>query len=553
MTEKQTNVAHYLPIMAESQPQTCAVMAPECCRNESLITYSQYTFSELENISNGVANYFISSGIEKGTRTLLMVKPGIELIAITFALFKIGAVPVIIDPGMGLKSFLRCVKKTEPNALIGISLAQWVRRIFAKNFASCKINITSGNAKFKQILNDSISNSHENNSFELVDSKSTDLAAILFTSGSTGPPKGVCYEHAMFNFQVELIRRQYSISPGEIDLPMLPIFALFNPALGMTTVIPQMNPSRPAKVDPNKIVQAILQCNVTNSFGSPVLWKKIGRYCMANKIKLPSLKRILIAGAPVSPELIRLYDEILVSGEIHTPYGATECLPVSSISGREILDDTWKNTEQGLGTCLGKVLKENCVKVIAVDDSSIESIDTINELKSGEIGEIIVKGPTVTRSYYNLETETKDAKILDVDGTVWHRIGDLGYIDSEERLWFCGRKAERVQFSDRLYYTDCCEAIFNQHADVFRSALIGLGEFGNQIPAIVIEPEKNKFPKSKNQVTEFTQSLKIIGVKFKHTKNIQKFFFIRNFPVDSRHNAKIHRLSLKKFFDKKVE
>ena len=124
-----------------------------------------------------------------------------------------------------------------------------------------------------------------------------ELAAILFTSGSTGPAKGVCYAHGMFAAQVESIRRQYGIESGEMDLPMLPVFALFNPALGMCTVVPEMNPSRPATVDPDVIVRAIQQNGVTNSFGSPALWTKIARHCEERSIVLPSIRRILMAGA----------------------------------------------------------------------------------------------------------------------------------------------------------------------------------------------------------------------------------------------------------------
>ena len=110
-----------------------------------------------------------------------------------------------------------------------------------------------------------------------------ELAAILFTSGSTGAPKGVCYEHGMFDAQVRLIRETYGIEPGEVDLPLLPIFALFNPALGMTSVIPEIDPRHPARADPAKIVQAIRQEKVTNSFGSPTLWRKVAEYCRARR------------------------------------------------------------------------------------------------------------------------------------------------------------------------------------------------------------------------------------------------------------------------------
>ena len=200
-----------------------------------------------------------------------------------------------------------------------------------------------------------------------------DLAAILFTSGSTGPPKGVCYEHGMFEAQVSAIREQYGISEGEVDLPMLPIFALFNPALGMTTVVPEINPSKPATVDPAKIVQAIQQCGVTNSFGSPVLWKKIGAYCVERGETLPSLKRILMAGASVPPPLMGQFRKILDQGQVHSPYGATEVLPVSSISDGEVLGETAHLTTQGKGTCVGRPLPGVEVKIVPVSDEPLDA------------------------------------------------------------------------------------------------------------------------------------------------------------------------------------
>src|SRR5690606_38103223 len=159
------------------------------------------------------------------------------------------------------------------DALAAIPAGIWVSRIFGKTFRSVRTRVTArpGNSRAGR----------ETAEFPMAETGAEDLAAILFTSGSTGPAKGVCYKHRMFAAQVEMIREQYGIEPGEVDLPMLPVFALFNPALGMTTVIPEMNPSRPATVDPAKIVGAIRQCGVTNSFGSPVLWTKIGRYCRA--------------------------------------------------------------------------------------------------------------------------------------------------------------------------------------------------------------------------------------------------------------------------------
>ena len=175
---------------------------------------------------------------------------------------------------------------------------------------------------------------------ELAPTTAGQPAAIIFTTGSTGPPKGVLYTHGNFDAQVEQIRDFYGIRPGEVDLPAFPLFGLFNCAMGVTAVIPDMDPSRPAAVDPTKIIEAVTDWNVTQAFGSPAIWDRVGRYCEAHAIRLPTLRRVLSAGAPVPAEVLRRMKACIhPEGDIHTPYGATEALPVASISASEVLGD----------------------------------------------------------------------------------------------------------------------------------------------------------------------------------------------------------------------
>lgn len=534
-SRSSANVARFLDLRAGEQPDRTAVLVPQGRKNGQ-IQYERISFAELHSQSEQIAHGMVENGVRRGTRTLLMVRPGGDLIRCCFALFKVGAVPVVIDPGMGLKHFLSCVQRTRPEALVGISLAHLISRFFPGSFKSVnsRIKVSSRFSKWY--------GQFPSEQFPISEPGPDDLAAILFTSGSTGPPKGVCYGHGQFDAQVRLVRETFSIEPGEVDLPMLPIFALFNPALGMTTVVPEINPGKPAKAQPEKILQAIEECGVTNSFGSPVLWKKISRYANEHGKKYPSVRRILMAGAPVPPALVEQLKPCFPNARLWSPYGATECLPVSCIDGETILQSSAEKTTGGAGTCVGGAVAGVEIRIIPIVDGPIEQLADCERVKNGVIGEIIATGPSVTKAYDRLPEATHKAKIIDGD-VVWHRMGDAGYIGENGLLWFCGRIAERVITCDGPMYTDCCEGIFNVIPGVNRSALVGLGEMPNQEPAIVIEPEPG--------MIIFEEEVLKQASKFEVTRAIKRAFTCKAFPVDVRHNAKIHRLELAKQFQKK--
>jgi len=548
------NIAQHLPLMAARQPDRAALKVPRGRSTSGDIDYLSLSFSELDAEVEAWAAHFRARDVMPGDRTLVMVRQGLPLIAAAFALFKVGAVPIVIDPGMGLKSFLACVARSRPRVLLGIPFAQIVSRIARPSFRTVEIRIKASSSP---LARRSLS---RESSHAPVTRASTDLAAILFTSGSTGAPKGVCYEHGMFAAQVRLIRETYSIEPGEIDLPMLPVFALFNPALGMTTVVPEIDPSRPARVDPAKIVQAIQQEQVTNSFGSPTLWGKISDHCVAQAITLPSLRRVLCAGAPVPSFLWEKSRRFLTNGKLHSPYGATEALPVSSISSDQIvppstaaichlLNDIPVRQNQAVaagfaGACVGKSIRDLEVKVITIIDGPIATFAEITERPGGEIGEVIVRGPVVTKTYDTLPDATAGAKITDASGNIWHRMGDCGYLDPENRLWFCGRKAERIETASATFFTEPCEQVFRPQPGVARCALIGLGPRGSQIPALVVQPTRKLSTAEKHALAA---ELRDRAKAQPHTSAITQFFFHPDFPVDVRHNAKIHRLTLAKW------
>ena len=536
--------------MAAAHPTRAALKIPRGRTRAGDIDYLSLSFAELDAEVSAWKVRLAVAGIARGDRTLLLVRQGLPLIASAFALFRLGAVPVVIDPGMGLKNFLACVARSRPTALVGIPFAQILSRLFRPSFRTVRTRVTaSGSLTARRSSGSEIVNRKS----EIVNSSPAELAAVLFTSGSTGAPKGVCYEHGMFAAQVRLIRETYAIEPGEIDLPLLPIFALFNPALGMTTIVPEIDPRRPAEVDPAKIVRAIRQENVTNSFGSPTLWRKIGEHCVAEKITLPSLRRVLCAGAPVPAALWKSSSAFLPRGQLHSPYGATEALPVASVSSREIDPTTTR------GACVGRPIAGIDVRIIAVIDGPVAALADTRELPRGEIGEMIVRGPVVTQSYDALPAATAAAKISDASvvlrsaaqpsaldaplsgtGAVWHRMGDCGYLDADGRLWFVGRKVERVEAHQGTLHTEPCEQVFRCHPRVTRCALVGLGERGRQRPALIVEA----VVKDSAAARVFARELRVLALAHAHTTPVKIFYFHPKFPVDVRHNAKIHRLTL---------
>jgi acyl-CoA synthetase (AMP-forming)/AMP-acid ligase II len=384
---------------------------------------------------------------------------------------------------------------------------------------------------------------------DIADTTADETAAVVFTSGSTGPPKGVVYTHGNFAAQIEAVRGVLDCGPGDIDLPTFPLFALFDPALGMTTILPEMDPTRPARVDPAKIINPILEHGVTTMFGSPALLDTVGRFGAEHGVELATLRQVVSAGAPVAPRIIERFASMMPDGgRILTPYGATESLPVAVNSSDVILSETRHATERGAGTCVGRPVPSIEVAVIPIDDGPVERWRDELRLPDGEIGEIVVKGPQVTREYFAADRHNRLGKIADGDA-VRHRMGDVGYFDGQGRLWFCGRKSQRVVADTETLYTVPCEGVFDSHPDVYRSALVGAEIRGGTVPVVCIETEPGVTRREHDRIRA---ELLELGASFDHTSSIRTVLFHRSFPVDIRHNAKIGRRALGEWATRKL-
>jgi len=563
------NIASRLVEIAERYPDNIAIAQPDGKGG-----YCTITFAELNRDTDRIAAALIESGVQPGMRLALFVRYGIDFISLVFALCKANVTLVLIDPGMGIRRMLDCLAEVEPDGFVAVPAVHAVRSLMRHRFPKAKHHLTVGKRWWWGGLSlDEIRRGEKDGGQQTADSsrdggdavfpQPSPLAAIIFTSGSTGPPKGVAFTHEMFDTQARDIAERLNIQPGEIDLACFPFFGLFDATMGVTAVIPEMNPTRPAQADPAKIVRAANEWKITQSFASPALWNRVADYCLKTGQRIDTLRRAVSAGAPVSAKILAKVKQCIhPDGDIFTPYGATEALPTAVISATEVLRETAVQTEQGKGVCVGKKFSSISWKVIAITDDPIARWEDFREMPTGEIGELLVTGKQVTKEYVNRPEANAAAKIRDPDGQIWHRMGDLGYLDEQDRFWFCGRKAHRVVTAERTYFSIPCEAIFNRHPKIYRSALAnsppprpirtlqefmaemsdwGLARPHHPCPRMFVEPLPEHFPKNAAERQQLLRELRELGQSSPLTETIAEIRLMRSFPVDVRHNVKINR------------
>lgn len=572
------NICRHLKQAAHDIPHHLAV-AVQSAKGASVanLRYSELDFLSLDRQSDVIAFALNAHGITRGMKAVLMVTPSLDFFALTFALFKAGIIPILVDPGMGIKNLKQCFAEAAPDAFIGIPKAHIARRLFGWGKGTIKIllNVDGGKTGFAAKLNcmatgamslstllqntsaqsSGAQSSAQKSPYPMVLLKPNEMAAILFTSGSTGTPKGVVYSHAMFEAQIQALKNDYGICHGERDLATFPLFSLFGPALGVASIVPEMDASKPITANPEFLFAAIEQYQCSNIFVNPALLERLGRAGEQKQHTLPSVKRVISAGAPATIASIARFSKMLSDGvPVLNSYGATESLPISMIAS-DALFATTEMTDNGAGICVGHAIDGVSIGIIGISEAVIPEWDDALLLKNGEIGEIIVQGPMVSQSYYQYDSQrdnqrdsaTAMAKIWDpVANCVRHRMGDLGYLDDQGRLWMCGRKAHRVdathkgKFAKR-YYSIPCERIFNTHPNVKRSALVGVKVANEITPLICIELDTSLVC---NKSQQLYQELTTLAEQFHQTQGIKRFLIHPDFPVDVRHNAKIFREKL---------
>jgi olefin beta-lactone synthetase len=526
-----SNISAYLRKNAAIFPDKPALLHPV-----------RISYSELEAEVDRHSFCLEKAGIKSGTRTILLVPAGPEMLYITFALFRISAIPVMIDPGMGINAMLKALDGVNAEAFIGIPKAHLLRKIRPSVFKNLKITLTPGGCWFPNVQKISKFSEDEKKSYPILKDDPGRIAAIFFTSGSTGPAKGVVYTAGMLNHQINTTKDHFKISSDAIDLCTFPLLGLFAICHGNSSVMADMDMVHPAKIDPARVVRNITDFGCTQMFGSPMILNRLSRYCNKKGIKLGTLRQVITAGAPVQFKIAEEFSKLTGNESgIHTPYGATEALPVTDVTfaGLALLSDRPVNEN---GICIGYPVNGLDVRIIKITDDPIAEWESKLLLAAGQVGEIAVKGPWVSTEYFNNADANRIAKIRDPqDNCIWHRMGDVGKADENGRIWFYGRKAHRVFTRRGTMFTIPCEAVFNSHPLVSRSALVGIPERdGNyKLPVICIQLEPGNHPSK-----DLKEELLKMGRACRLTEDISEILFFKSFPVDPRHNAKIFREKL---------
>ena len=536
------------------------------------------TFRELCRLTDAYAAGFSRSGISKGCRIVVLIRPGIDLFAVVFALLRIGAIPVLIDPGMGIRAMVRVLSAVKAEAFAGTTKAHWLRLLFPHAFQTIRVAVSTGMPLFRGDGSIQKYRKSRNSSYTLSLSAPDDVAAVFFTSGSTGPAKAVVYSNAMVEAQMQYLLSHFRYSPDDIDLCTFPLIGLLVINLGLSIVLADMDMTHPAALKPWKLLANIRQYGCTTMFCSPMVLKKLSGYAKAHSLKIDSLQKVFTAGAPVPPGLLHDFKRLLPAGAvIHTPYGSTEALSVTDATDVELWQAYGDTNGYLQGTCIGRPLDGIRLRLIPVSDDAIENMEGVKEVNPGEVGEITVYGPNVTQNYLHNDAANRLSKIREGDlPFLWHRTGDLGRRDPAGRLWFCGRKSQRVITLTRVYFTIPCEVVFNQHPAVERSALVGIrtpasGEHAflrhgrihprrkrktesggltdtGSVPVVCIEMKRG-FKKSellRNELVALARENEV-------TSGIDLILFHKKFPVDPRHNAKIFREKLAVWAQKRTK
>ncbi len=476
---------------------------------------SSVTFAELDSRVATFAQALVQRGIEAGQRVAVLVPPSIDLIALVYACWRIGAVTVIADRGLGLNGLGRAVKSSRVQHVVGIRSAVVAARTLRWAPRSSLIDLKS------------LQNSMQLEGLKQLgrpEPTHEDLAAILFTSGATGPAKGVRYTHSQLGAQRDILQKVYNISDTDSFVAAFAPFALFGPALGITTGLADMDVTSPATLTAKALDDACRATRATMVFASPAALANVLKTSSTNLSSLKHVRLVMSAGAPVPIDTLRQMKKLCPDAEMHTPYGMTEVLPVADLSLQQR-----EAVGEGSGVCVGRPVDGCYVKVVAIDGGT-------TNLPSGECGEVVVSARWMSLGYNRLWLTQQNAR-FESDGLTWHRTGDVGHLDGDGNLWIEGRVVHMIHAAHGSITPVPLEVACEKISGVKRAAAVGIGNKGAQQLVIVLETDQ-----AKEDIAPAHLAIRVREALA--DEDVVAIWVTKKLPVDIRHNSKIDRTAL---------
>lgn len=499
-------LARYVPLGAALErrraDRTAAVVEPD----------RTVSWAQLASTVSALAKGLGAIGVRRGDRVALLVPPGADLTAALYACLRIGAVTVVADAGLGVKGLHRAMRSAAPDHIIGIPRALAAARALGwpgQHVVAGPVDRATAHAVgARWTLGDVLRLADTG---ELPDPPAADeLAAILFTSGSTGPAKGVVYSHGQLAATRDLIAATYQVTAQTRLVAAFAPFALFGAALGAVSAVPDMDVTAPSTLTATALADAIARIDATTVFAAPAA---LAAVCATaddlspeRREALSRVTRVLSAGAPVGVALLEQVEHLMPDATLHTPYGMTEALPITDITLEELRD-----IGPGDGVCVG-------LPVAGV------------ELRVDEkTGEILVRGPHVKDRYDQLwATEHLSAR-----DPGWHRTGDVGHVDADGRLWIGGRLAHVVHTAAGAVTPVGVEQRIETLPTVRRAAVVGVGPVGTQQVVVVLEVPTSRPMLADLDLTDDVRRVAQVPVA--------AVLVVTSLPTDVRHNSKIER------------
>ena len=476
------------------------------------------SFASLAQRVADLASGMRNAGVAPGDRVAVLAPDPPDFIAAAYACWTVGAVTVVVDRGLGVRGLARALRSAEPRWLLGTGKTLGVARALRWVPTADRLDIDSLRGEGTKLSAVAAE--------RMLDPDAT--AAVVFTSGATGPAKGVVYSARQMAAQFDAVRTCYAIGPDDRLVAAFAPFALYGPALGIPVAVPDCDITEPASLRADALADACASIDATILFAAPaaldgVLASQDG-LAPGGREALGALRLVLSAGAPVSPRILRAFVGLTPRAELHTPYGMTEVLSVADIELAE-LDEVGV----GQGVCVGHPLAGVGIRIEPLEGGD------------GRTGEIVVSAPWLSVGYDGLWATNDHARRFDANGTEWHRTGDVGHVDADSRLWVEGRLVHVVWTVDGPVTSVPLE-VAAEPVVGSRCAVTGVGPHGCQQIVVVVEADGTAGLASSALDGSVRDALA--------PQSVAAVLTVPKLPVDRRHNSKIDRIRLGRFAEK---